>query len=806
MKSASLSKKAYALLMFAAVSVLSGLLLAGLAVPFVALIGGGTRVASDSLKYLPAELETPPQSQRSQILMANGKVLATFYDENRIYVKLEKISQAMQDAQVAIEDHRFYEHGAIDLQGLGRAVIKTLTGDTQGASTLTQQYVKLVQLEAAVIRDDQEAQRAATEVSIERKIREMRYAMAVEERMSKKQILEGYLNIAYYGNGAYGVESAARFYFGVKASKLNLAQSAMLAGIVQNPGNYNPLTNTETTLERRNFVLQRMADVGAISQAEADEAKKETFDPEDVKRTPNGCVSSKFPFVCDYVQRTLLDTPSLGETREQRENLLKRGGLTIRTLIDPAAQKDAEKAVAKLVSPKDPVVSGTVLLQPSTGLIVAMAQSRPKMGDGKGETYYNLNVEQEMGGLEGYQAGSTFKPFVLAAALEMGYTPKKQYNAPGKMQFRGQSFKDCKGSFPFNQDWDPGNQGNVAYGLIDMMKATQSSVNTYFIQLERDVGICASIDAAQAMGVKRADGVDMRKEARFPAWVLGTSYVTPLSMAEAYATLANRGVHCKPIILESITTADGRDLKVPSADCERVIPKGVADGVTYILESVIAQGTGKPARIPDWRPQAGKTGTTNEFKSVWFAGYTPDLAGVAFIAVDTGPASKKFWKGKTQSLRNKRLETGYWLRGTGGGDAGAIWKAAMSSALEDTPKTKFKQPPKVILEGKKVKIPSTRGMGLNEAKRVLEKAGFTAVVSREHSDYAEGTFLGTSPYGEAIKFSTIYLRVSMGKKPEPPPPPTKPDDEKKPDDKKDDDKKSDDKTDDKKDDKKDKGD
>lgn len=772
MKSASLSKKAYALLMFIAVSVLSGLLVAGLAVPFTALVGGGAKLASESLEYLPAELETPPQSQRSEILMADGSKLATFYDENRIYVDLAQISPWMQKAQIAIEDHRFYEHGAIDLQGLGRAVIKTLSGDTQGASTLTQQYVKLVQLEAAIVRDDQDAAQRAVEVTIERKIREMRYAMAVEERMSKDEILEGYLNIAYYGNGAYGVESAARFYFGVAASELSLAQSAMLAGVVQNPNSYNAVTNTERTLERRNFVLQRMVGVEMITQEEADAAKQEPFDPAQVNRTPNGCTSSEFPFMCDYVRLSLLDTPSLGETREQRENLLRRGGLTIQTLIDPEAQREAEKAVVNRVAPTDPVVSGAVLLQPSTGLIVAMAQSRPKMGTGEGETFWNLNVEENMGGREGYQAGSTFKPFVLAAALNMGYTPSKQYNSPGRMQFRGQRFKNCEGSFRFNQDWNLQNQGARGYGLIDMMRATQSSVNTYFVQLERDVGICASIDMATSMGVKMADGSDMRQEASNPSWVLGTAYVTPLSMAEAYATLANKGVHCRPIILQSVTTADGNSLEVPSADCEQVVSEAVANGVSYILESVIRNGTGRPARMSDGRPQAGKTGTTNEYQALWFAGYTPEMAGVAYIAQDTGPESKEFWENRrSKSIRNLRLSTGTRIAGTGGGDAGAIWKAAMTSALKDKPKTKFDRPTKKILEGEKVDIPSTRGMGYQQAKQVLEDAGFTTVRSREFSSYREGTYLGTYPSRTATKFSTITMRVSKGPEPPPPPPP-----------------------------------
>ncbi|HMR14433.1 MAG TPA: transglycosylase domain-containing protein, partial [Arachnia sp.] len=554
MKSASLGQKAYSLLMFLAVSVLAGLLLSGLAVPLTALAGGSVNLAAESLDDIPADLATPPQSQRSRVLMANGKELTTFYAENRVYVPLSKIAAVMQDAQIAIEDHRFYEHGAIDFQGFGRAFLKTLTGDTQGASTLTQQYVKLVRVEAAAAANDKEGVRKAIETTIERKIVEARYAMALEDRLTKQEILERYLNIAYYGDGAYGVEAAARHYFGTTAAKLTLSQAAMLAGIVQNPVSLNPVKHTERAIDRRDVVLNQMAKWGVITEAEAAEAKQETFDPAKVRRTKNGCIDSKYPFLCQYVQKTLLAMPSMGDTQEERENLLKRGGLTIQTMIDPDAQDAAEDAVSKLVSPTDPVIGASVLIQPKTGLIVAMAQSRPDMGDGKGETWYNYNVSNAMGGAEGYQAGSTFKTFTMAAALDMGMTPGKQYNAPGRLDLRGMTFKNCKSTFTFRQDHTVGNLGYANYGLIDMMKGAQSSVNTYFMQLLSSVGICASIDMAEKAGVELSMGADLRTQQNYPTFVLGTADVTPLSMAEAYATFANRGKHCNPIILESVKT------------------------------------------------------------------------------------------------------------------------------------------------------------------------------------------------------------------------------------------------------------
>ena len=767
MKTRAPRSKGKSVAMFLAISVLCGLLLSGLAVPFVALASGLAKAASDSMQYLPAEFETPPQSQKSRILMADGSELATFFAENRTYVALDGISPLMQKAQVAIEDHRFYEHGAIDLQGLGRAVLRTLSGSTQGASTLTQQYVKQVQIETALARGDEEAAAAAQAVSIERKIREMRYAMAVEERLSKNEILERYLNIAYYGDGAYGVEAAAHHYWNTTAKDLTLAQSAMLAGIVQNPVAFDPVQNPEKAIERRNQVLKRMAssEVGMITQEEANAAMQEGFDASNVQKTPNGCPVSQFPVLCDYVRRVLLSDqmPSLGSTAKERENRLKRGGLTIKTLIDPKAQQAAEEAVAKTVGPTDPVWGGPVLIQPGTGLITAMAQSRTKLGDGEGETWLQANASSDFGGVGGFQAGSTFKPFAIATALEQGVPTSTSFESKSRMQFRGHKFKNCQGSFTYLGDYAPKNYDGD-HGNINMLEATQKSVNTYFVQLEAKVGICASIDTAQKLGVKLADGDDMRKMAEYPSWVLGVAEVTPLSMAEAYATFANRGVHCNPIILQSVQTQDGTEVEIPSADCKQVISSDVADGVNSVLSTVMTQGTGIPARLPDGRPQAGKTGTTNDTQSVWFAGYTPDMAGVAYIAADV--TSSRF-KGKdVKSIDGLRMSTGKVLQGSGGQDAGTIWKSAMSAALKDIPASSFQEPNKRILEGEKVPVPNVTGMTEEQARQALEAEGFSVGRLEQFSPQPAGTYLGkVFPSSRAAKYSTVQLVYSKGPMP-----------------------------------------
>ncbi len=772
MENSSVVTKVYGLVLMTVVSAVIGLLVSGLVLPLVLFTTVTAKATADTFEYLPAELETPPQSERSKILLANGETLATFYAEDRTYVPLKKISKVMQDAQIAIEDHRFFEHGAVDPIGVSRAFVSNLAGRSpQGASTLTQQYVKLVRMEAAAVNGDEVGVALAQVQTVERKILEMRYAIALERRLNKEQILERYLNIAYYGDGSYGVESAARHYFGTTAEKLTLDQAAMLAGIVKNPSNMDPIRHPNKAIERRNIVLARMLELNYITQAQHDEAKAKTFDKTKVIRSQNGCVNSKYPFLCDYVYRTLLSDqmPGMGATREERKRLLLRGGITVHTLINSKAQDAAQKAVTAMVKPTDPVISVATIIQPKTGLIVAMAQSRPSMGTAPGETYYNYAATKNMGGAEGYQAGSTFKAFTLAAALEQGMSAYTTYDAKKSMDFKGQTFESCDGPFKWRTKYTVNNSTGVN-GVMDAYKAAAWSVNTYFMQLEQAAGICNTVKMAEKLGVKKSLGGDMVQEFQWlPSFTLGSVEVSPLSMTEAYATLANRGVHCNPIIVKSVINRQGKEIAKQDAGCQSVLKPSVADAVNNVLANVM-NGTGRPARIPGGYPQAGKTGTIDGNKAVWFAGFTPEMAGSAMIAIDkTNP----YYKTHRKSLKGVRLPSGKYLAGSGGGDAGRIYRSAMASALQGLPKTRFANPNQKVLAGKKVAVPSTRGMSLSTARSLIESAGFRTAIRKTYSDKPAGSFLYTSPNNYAPLKSTVFLVVSMGPRPAPKPvPPT----------------------------------
>ena len=773
---------AYSLVMFVVVSILAGVLVAGLFIPFAGMAGVTSNAAAAELKSLPAELATPAPATRSKVLMGNGKTLAYFYDENRIPVKLKSIAPIMRQAQIAIEDHRFYEHGALDFKGTMRALVRNSTdgGVTQGGSSITQQYVKMVQVEACQAKGDSQCVKDAQAPTMQRKIRELRYAIAMEKKFTKDEILVRYLNIAYYGAGAYGVEAAAKHYFSTKASKLTLAQAAMLAGLVQNPDSNNPIRNPSAALDRRDVVLNRMVELKLITLEQAKEAKKSGFDKKLVTKTRNGCVGTRYPFLCDYVRRTLLNAPSLGKTEEDRENMINRGGLVIQTAIDPKTQDLAQQKVSSVVGPRDPVISTMNMIQPGTGLIIAMAQSRPVMGSKakKGQTYWNLATDPAMGGIQGYQAGSTFKLFTLAAALEKGIPISKRFNAKSPFNFSGRPFTSCSGRERIWDRWVVKNAVGHSKS-IGMTEAAEFSVNTYFVQLELATGMCRVTKMAEKTGVKVGarigqPPVNIVKEFQDkPSFTLGTVEVSPLSMAEAYATFAARGIHCDPIIVSKITTRSGKTLAVPDANCRRVVDKDVADGVNKILKSVVDKGTGKRAKIYDGRHIAGKTGTINSNEAVWFAGYTPEIAGVAMISIDN--TKRPFRKSGSGYYRGSGVKgyrvpsTGVYLEGSGSGDAGSkIWRPVMQKYFQQVPKTSFNQPPRRIQVGEQVRVPNLSGLGVAAATRKLERQGFTVERQFVYSDKVpKYGFMGWSPSpGDWIsEFGTMYAVYSNGRDP-----------------------------------------
>ncbi|MGO4957928.1 transglycosylase domain-containing protein [Luteococcus sp. Sow4_B9] len=502
------TRRLWNLTLFFATSALCGVLVAGLVLPPLLLGAVTIRAVAEQSTQLAEDLATPQPAGRTRLLMADGTHLAWLYDLNRQPVALDQVSPWMVKAQLAAENHRFYDQGPIDPMGIARATLGNITTDGQagGGSGITQQYVKMLLVEQALLDDNKAGIQAAQERSITRKVRELRYAIGVEQKLTKDQILTGYLNLAYYGDGAYGVEAAAQHYFGTTAKKLTLAQAALLAGIVKSPTAYNPVTHPTAALQRRNTVLARMQAVGLATPKQVAHARKEPFRPQTVTSVRSGCTGTRNPFICDAARRELLTWPALGPDEQARRNTLHRDGLTIRLTTDPELQDQTQQAISDTIAPADPAIAVMSTVQPGTGRVLAMAQSRPQMGSKKGQTWYNHPLPLADGGAEGYQAGSTFKTFTMAAAFDQGLTSHLTYDSPASINLSGMTFDTCNGPFTFTGNHTVWNLADQKFGRIPMTTAAQKSVNSYFIQLEQAVGLCRLAHTADAAGITRADG------------------------------------------------------------------------------------------------------------------------------------------------------------------------------------------------------------------------------------------------------------------------------------------------------------
>jgi membrane peptidoglycan carboxypeptidase len=657
---------------FVGVSVLAGAVLAGIALPAAGALGLAAKGSVEGFDEIPANLKRPPLSQRTSILDSKGNQIATVYSRDRTVVDLKDISPYMQKAIVAIEDARFYQHGAVDLKGILRALNKNAQegGVSQGASTLTQQYVKNVFIEEAG--DDATKVAQATQQTLGRKIKELKYAIQVEEELGKKKILENYLNITFFGQQAYGVEAAAQRYFSKSAKDLKVQEAALLAGIVQSPSRYDPVNDEAEATRRRNVVLQRMAELGDISQAEADKAKKTPLGLK-VSQPKNGCITAVKggSFFCKYVEKVFKSDPVFGKSREARAKIWNQGGLTIKTTLDPQAQASVQASLKDHIYKSDKVAAAATLVEPGTGKVLAMGQSKP-FGYGKNETEYNYSVDAAYGGSNfGFPTGSTFKPFVAAAALEEGRPATQEYSSPYKMEYPS-PVQTCESKPWTNQDnAKVENESEEEVGPYRLREAMAKSVNTYFVQMISDIGLCPVVNMTDKLQVRQGNGDKLPER---PAIALGSVGLSPLTMASAYAAFASRGMYCTPVAIESITQKVGgekKSLEVPKSTCSRAMSEGTADTVNTLLRGVVDSGTGKQAGLTD-RESAGKTGTTDERRNAWFVGYTPNLSGAVWV----GSATQKV------KMRNIYIGGQYHDLVYGGQVPGPIWKDAMSGALE----------------------------------------------------------------------------------------------------------------------------
>ncbi|MDQ0824211.1 membrane peptidoglycan carboxypeptidase [Arthrobacter sp. B2I5] len=691
---------------FLAASVMCGVLVASLVVPAVAAAGMGVSSSIGYFERLPEELAVQPPSQATKVLTSDGQPIATFYAENRVRVPLDQMSPFIKDGIIAIEDSRFYEHAGVDPQGILRALVSNLTkGGEQGASTITQQYVTNVLNEAQLSQDRPDEVVLNGQKTLGDKLREMKLAVTLEKKYTKNQILEGYLNIVFFSSNAYGIEAAARYFFSTTAKDLTLPQAALLAGLVNSPTLYNPATNPDKSIVRRNQVLSEMLRLKKITQAQHDEA---VAAPIELKITPQqqGCANAAMaPYFCDYISHLILNNPAYGPTEPERERRLYRGGLTIITTLDSRLQAAAQAQVDGTAGANpDRWAASLVTVQPGSGKILAMAQNTTFLPQpGKFDTNLNFNVDakdaqgNDLNGAGGFQPGSTMKPFTFAEWLNEGKPITAEVDASKRVYPLGFPWKDSCGKVLGAYSTA---QANPALGAADDLQNAEegfyrrmpvnyglyNSINTATFASASQLDFCGIQKMVDAVGLHSgldSSPVNMHQLGN----LLGGTGVAPLTLANAFATFATDGRYCAPIALTEITDAAGAKLPAQAPDCHDAVKPDVARGVNSVLQDVLKKGSGVwiNPKVHDKVPTAAKTGTSNNNGSTWVVGYTTGLVTASFF----GDALE----GQKRAGQNVTINGTFYPRLDGFMIAGPQWANYMLKVAPLYPAAPFAPPP-----------------------------------------------------------------------------------------------------------------
>ncbi|TFB55711.1 penicillin-binding protein [Cryobacterium sp. Sr3] len=654
---------------------------------------------------LPDDLSIGRLSQKSNIYAtaSDGSpyLLASFYDQNRVEVSSDAISQYVKDAATSGEDPGFYEHGGVNVWGsLTGAVTTLFTGDVRGGSSITQQYVKNVLVQQCeALSDDAERMicyDAATETSPWRKLKEMSLAVGLEKKSSKDDILRQYLNITGFGGSVYGIEAAANYYFNTTAAALTLPQAASLVAIVNNPVKFQLDEPDSTTngaangyaanKERRDYILDEMQENEKISTADHDAAISAPIEPT-ITEPSTGCrTAGGSAYFCDLVLQTLRNDPAFGADADARLANFRLGGYNVYTTLDPVLQSAAESTMAENV-PKtfeDWDVGGVITsVGVGTGRVLAMTQNKDYSQDpadtGANFTGINYNTDLDQGGSNGFQTGSTYKVFTLAEWLTQGNSLADSVSAWERDEWG--TFEDsCNGPQDYGESFAPGNDSSSdddsSYSALE---STIDSINTGFIGMAKELDLCGIRKTAEAFGVHRADGGALEQGA---SAVLGTNEIAPLTMAAAYAGIANNGVTCTPIVIDRITGPDGAELPAPQSNCTQSVTPEVAAAMSYAMERVMTRGSGSPSYY-DTDPQVpmiGKTGTTDENGDTWMAGASTKVATIVGVMNVSGVGEDQretyFESGQAATARHR------------------MWPEMMGVANEKYGGDEFTEPPR----------------------------------------------------------------------------------------------------------------
>lgn len=757
---------------------LASVLVAALMFPVVGGFGLISNRASDVVANGSAQLVEGEVPQVSTMVDAKGNVIAWLYSQRRFEVPSEDIANTMKLAIVSIEDKRFAEHNGVDWQGTLTGLSGYLSGnlDTRGGSTIEQQYVKNYQL--LVIAQTEAERRAAVETTPARKLREIRMALTLDKTFTKPEILTRYLNLVSFGNGAFGVQDAAQTYFGIDASELNWEQAALLAGLVQSTSTLNPYTNPDGALARRNVVLDTMIENIPEEAAALRAAKEKPLGilPQP-KELPRGCIAAgDRAFFCDYALEYLARA---GISKEQ----VAKGGYLIKTTLDPDVQAPVKAAVNQFAdAEREGVASVMSVIRPGkeSHPVLAMASSRT----------YGLNTDAEETmqpqpfSLVGDGAGSIFKVFTVAAAMEMGMGINAQLDAPARFQAKGLGSGGARGCPPAT--WCVENAGNYR-GSMNVTDALATSPNTAFAKLISQIGVPRAVDMAVKLGLRsyalpgtardydpesNESLADFVKRQNIGSFTLGPIEINPLELANVAATLASGGVWCPPNPIAEVIDRNGEQVSVTTETCEQVVPDGLANTLANAL-SKDDEGAGTAAGAAGsvgWDlPMSGKTGTTEAHRSSGFLGFTNQLAAANYIYDDSSSPGSLCSFPLRKCGGNGNLY--------GGNEPARTWFAAMkpiATAFGEV--TLPPTDPRFVDGAPGSKVPSVAGLTQETARQRLRDAGFQVAndATPVNSSSSYGTVVGTSPTGQTVPGSIITLQISNGIPPAPPPAPEAP--------------------------------
>jgi membrane peptidoglycan carboxypeptidase len=757
-------------------SAIAGVLVTATVTPAIAVGGTAAKGAISMFNELPPMLQIDTAMLPSTFYAkdpASGQYveMAKFYEQNRDPVTLDQVAPVMIDALLSSEDNRYFAHGGVDLTGTTRAVISTLLKQgTSGGSSITQQYVKnvlLQQCERETAPGDTEALAACWDDyagqegldGIERKLREMRYAITLEQQYSKEEILLGYLNIASWGGLTYGIEAAAQRYFSVSAANLNLNQAATLAGMVQSPNNYrldqpeNEVNGAadgySVTKERRDSVLGRMIHDGKITQEEYDAALAAPIEPV-IQELKKGCATAAgAEYFCTLVQESILSDPAFGAEQEDRELLLNRGGLKVYTTLDWNLQTRANDAMHSLVPAyMDTIQVGSsgLNIEASTGRVLSLTQNTnyDPEGAAPGTSPQVWAGDYRWGDSSiGFSVGSTFKVFTLIDWLEKGKSLNEQLDGRYRKNFTSHCGDDTITGTSENFASNPGYRGTP-------LKFTRDSLNSGFFAMAEQLDVCEIIDVAKRFGAVFGDPARDFDKVLFT--LLGSGNVSPLGMGGAYAALANGGVYHKPRLIDSVQNADGSEIDLGiNPDGTRVTTPEVAATALFALRGVMEGGTGDRGNPYDGTMVGGKTGT-HESQQTWLIQTSSRVTSVAWVGQYNGDVPVEHtWVDQAGMMLN---DIRYYLG-----------RDLQAAADQFYPAPDFPAPDQNLIRVVLKDLPNVVGMTVDQATKVLEDAGFQVSVGTPvDADEAAGTITAQDPgAGRAAGGTLVTITPSTGK-------------------------------------------